>query len=37
MTDVDCSSWLRRGYRLFMKSVRRDVGMYSEVGHDDKK
>ncbi len=37
MTEADCSSWLRRGYRMFVKSVRRDLGLSLEVDHDDTK
>ncbi len=37
VTSEVCSSWLRRGYRMLVKSVRRDLGLSLEVDHDDTK
>jgi hypothetical protein len=37
VTEVESSSWLKKGYELLLKSVRRDIGMSSEVDHDDTK
>ena len=37
VTEADCSNWLRRGYRMLVKSVRRDLGPSLEVDHDDTK